>query len=92
MPAGAALTGARVPRVEDARLLTGRGRFVDDIRREDPEGWKRWKSEPVTFAPPEGESLLDFVERIDSTLTTLSRQHPGGTIVLSPTSDRFGPC
>lgn len=58
------------------------GRFVDDIRREDPEGWKRWKSEPVTFAPPEGESLLDFVERIDSTLTTLSRQHPGGTIVL----------
>ena len=27
------LVGARVPRVEDARLLTGRGRYVDDIQR-----------------------------------------------------------
>jgi aerobic carbon-monoxide dehydrogenase large subunit len=26
-------TGARVPRVEDARLLTGRGTFVDDVKR-----------------------------------------------------------
>jgi carbon-monoxide dehydrogenase large subunit len=26
-------TGARVKRVEDARLLTGRGTFVDDITR-----------------------------------------------------------
>ena len=25
--------GARIPRVEDARLLTGRGCFVDDVRR-----------------------------------------------------------
>ena len=58
------------------------GRFVDDIRREDSEGWRRWKSEPVTFAPPEGESLVDFVERIDSTLTALIHKHPGGTIVL----------
>ena len=58
------------------------GRFVDDIRKEDPEGWKRWKSEPATFAPPEGESLVDFVERIDPMLTTLIQRHPGGTIVL----------
>src|ERR1700756_5902763 len=31
--AAARYTGARVPRVEDARLLTGRGTFVDDVKR-----------------------------------------------------------
>ena len=30
-PGAAVMSGARVHRVEDARLLTGRGTFVDDV-------------------------------------------------------------
>ncbi len=32
-PVGAAVIGARVPRREDAALLSGRGRFIDDVER-----------------------------------------------------------
>ncbi|MDG2027685.1 MAG: xanthine dehydrogenase family protein molybdopterin-binding subunit [Acidimicrobiales bacterium] len=32
-PPSGRVVGTRVPRVEDARLLTGRGRYVDDVQR-----------------------------------------------------------
>ena len=35
---GARHFGARVARLEDPTLLTGRGRFVDDIRLKAEEG------------------------------------------------------
>jgi probable phosphoglycerate mutase len=53
------------------------GRLVDEIRREEPEAWQRWKRDPVAFAPPEGESLDAFTRRIETAISDLLTRHPG---------------
>ena len=58
------------------------GRLVEEIRREDGEGWRRWKGEPLSFVPPGGESLLDFGRRIETAVSLLMARHPGGVMVL----------
>ena len=58
------------------------GRLVEDIRRENGEGWQRWKRDPVSFVPPGGESLLDFGRRIETAVSSLMARHPGGVVVL----------
>jgi broad specificity phosphatase PhoE len=57
------------------------GRLVDDVKREDLEEWKRWKSDPLEFTPPEGESLTAFGHRVRGGLDDLMKRHPGGVIV-----------
>jgi broad specificity phosphatase PhoE len=58
------------------------GRPVDDIKREDPDGWRRWKSDPTGWTPPGGESLLAFGRRIETAVAALVARHPGGVVVL----------
>jgi broad specificity phosphatase PhoE len=58
------------------------GRPVDDIKREDPDGWRRWKSDPTGWTPPGGESLLAFGRRIETVVAALVARHPGGVVVL----------
>ncbi len=72
------------PRPELAERTMGRwnGRLVDDVKRGDLEDWKRWKADPLGFAPPGGESLTAFGHRVQRALDDLLNQHPGGVLVL----------
>jgi carbon-monoxide dehydrogenase large subunit len=64
------LVGARVPRVEDARLLRGRGRFVDDVQ---PVGLRHaaFVRSPVAHA------------RVTAVDTSAARARPGVDLVLT---------
>lgn len=57
------------------------GRLVDEVKREDSDGWKRWKADPLGFAPPGGESLAEFGRRVDASVEDLIRRHSGGVVV-----------
>lgn len=72
------------PRPELGERSMGRwnGRLVDDVKQQDPQEWHRWKADPLGFAPPEGESLTDFGQRVERELAHLVNRHPSGVIVV----------
>ncbi len=47
-----------------------------------PEQSERWRMRDPAFAPPGGESLIDFYERSASAAQRLAATHPGQTIAL----------
>jgi broad specificity phosphatase PhoE len=57
------------------------GRLVEEVKRDDLEGWKRWKADPLGFAPPDGESLAEFGRRIEGSVNELMTRHAGGVVV-----------
>ena len=69
------LVGARVPRLEDPRLLRGRGHFVDDLQ---PTGLRHAAFVRSPFAHA-------HVTGIDP---TAARAMPGVDLVLTPFHDR----
>ena len=48
-------------------------RTFDEIRRSDPEEVKIWESAPQEFAFPEGESVPDFISRIEALAADLKQ-------------------
>ena len=58
------------------------GLTFDEIETQRPEQALRWRQRDPHFAPPGGESLLTFRERIISTTLTLAERHAGEHVVL----------
>jgi 2,3-bisphosphoglycerate-dependent phosphoglycerate mutase len=58
------------------------GKTPDQIAAQDPEGFQRWQSRDPHFAPANGESLVQFNERVSKALNELARLHPGKTVVI----------
>ncbi|WP_438312765.1 histidine phosphatase family protein [Streptomyces sp. HUAS TT3] len=50
------------------------GRALDEVAAEDPDGIRRWLTDPA-YAPPGGESLAELVARVGAVLAGL----PSGT-------------
>lgn len=46
-----------------------------------PEALARWNANPLDIAPPEGETLVQFRDRIASALERCFAQHPGGRVL-----------
>ena len=58
------------------------GATFEQIASQWPDAAQRWKQRDPDFAPPDGETLLNFYHRIQNTLNALASQHPGQQIVL----------
>ena len=58
------------------------GSTFEQIAAQWPEAAQRWTQRDPHFAPPEGEALQDFYQRIQDTLNALSRQHLGEQIAV----------
>ncbi len=56
------------------------GCAAEEIQQKDPEGWRRWKTDPLLFAPPGGESLTDFSQRVAKAVGMILEKE-GGRIV-----------
>lgn len=60
------------------------GKTYWQVRDEDPKAWEKWSKDPINFAPPNGESVKDFVARIDRALTDILKNYEtGNNIVLT---------
>lgn len=74
-----------VPLPELAERSVGRwnGRLVDEVKREDLAGWKQWKANPLEFAPPDGESLKAFGQRVEVAVEGLMNRHSGLVVAVT---------
>lgn len=58
------------------------GQLVGDIKLADAQSWNAWKSDPLRFAPPGGESLEAFGGRVEAGVADLIARHPGKVIIV----------
>jgi broad specificity phosphatase PhoE len=55
---------------------------VEEVRQRHPRVYRQWCDEPTTVCPPEGETVMDALERTRSVLKPLLRRHRDETIGL----------
>ena len=77
---GAALSAE--PQLRERCFGTYEGQRFVDIEAIDPESALRWRKRDPVFAPPEGESLVVLLARIQSIVNTLAARHTGQQIAL----------
>lgn len=58
------------------------GLTQEEIAAQFPDEYARYKTRPVDYAPPGGESTLELRDRACGTLAELATLHPGGRIVV----------
>ena len=58
------------------------GMTYADVAEARPEDFARWQARVPDYAPPEGESLLEFHESAVEAALALARRHPGERIAL----------
>jgi probable phosphoglycerate mutase len=81
------LADAKGLRVRPERALRERcfgifeGFTYADIARQWPDDTARWRARDPSFAPPRGESLLDFYQRCVDAAQRLAHEHAGRAIV-----------
>jgi alpha-ribazole phosphatase len=60
------------------------GKTYWEIRDQQPKQWEKWSKDPINYAAPNGESIKDFVARIDRALKDiLNNYDTGNRIVLT---------
>lgn len=60
------------------------GKTYWEVRDEDPKLWEKWSNDPINFAPPNGESVKDFVARIERAFNDIIKNYEtGNNIVLT---------
>lgn len=81
----AAATGLRPVEVKELRergFGAWDGLAFDEVERLDPSGYRAWKTDPVAFRPPGGESIADLQARVVASVHGLLAHHPGGVIAV----------
>ena len=53
-----------------------------DIKATDPELYKAWSLDPIKNRPPGGESIEDVVQRVETRLEQLLKEHSGKKIAM----------
>ena len=59
------------------------GMNVDDIRRKFPRAYKQWEDAPETVCPPEGETVSEVLDRIESALKKPLRKYDTFAVIAS---------
>lgn len=70
---------------EDLREIAyGRweGRFEEEIRRDEPEAYAAWRTDPALVSPPGGESAFAIAARALPALLRARRDHPKGHVMV----------
>jgi broad specificity phosphatase PhoE len=64
------------PRVDERLAESNRGdwegRLLDDVQRDDPEGWAAWRRAGEASRFPGGESLAEHMERVAAALDEIA--------------------
>lgn len=76
------MTATVEPRLEERFFGLWEGKFFDEIKNGDPNGFTRWKTDPIGFAPEGGETIVDLSRRVEAALDEIRKRHRGGRSVL----------
>ena len=68
--------------LRERRFGAFQGRTFTDVRVSDPEASERWRRRDPSWAPPGGETLLEFRDRIIPAVAALARASAGEQIAV----------
>jgi alpha-ribazole phosphatase len=71
------------PRLREMNFGDWQGQTYAEIQRQDPQTLARWESERFSMAPPNGETLSNFVARIRAAYQDISAAHPEHTVIVA---------
>jgi broad specificity phosphatase PhoE len=63
----------------------GEGKTYWQLRDEDPSAWEKWSNNPIDYAPPGGESVRNFVSRVDRALKDIINNYETGNRIVITT-------
>ena len=69
-------------RLQERHFGVWEGMDFDAIRDQYPEEFLAWKTNPVGFAPAEGETFVDMESRVDEAVADICSRHAGGTALV----------
>jgi alpha-ribazole phosphatase len=61
------------------------GKTYWQLRDEDPSAWEKWSNNPIDYAPPGGESVRNFVSRVDRALKDIINNYETGNRIVITT-------
>lgn len=72
------------PRLRELDFGQWDGRLAEEVIAADPPGWQAWWEDPLTLAPPGGETLVALWERVRACLDELAAHHVAdqGTVAV----------
>lgn len=76
------LTPQEEPDLLDMSFGAWEGLGVEEVARQYPELYQRWRTAPHTVTFPAGESLAAVRHRVERLLARLPERHPGQTVCL----------
>ncbi|MEM9184889.1 MAG: histidine phosphatase family protein [Planctomycetota bacterium] len=57
------------------------GMLVEDVRSKQPKVYRQWQEQPETVCPPEGETVMEAMQRVAAVLKKMVRKHRDDTVV-----------
>ena len=61
------------------------GKLVSDVKRLQPKVYRQFQEHPADVCPPQGETVLEAIDRIQSQISKLLKRHDGGRVgILIP--------
>lgn len=72
--------------IEEVNFGLWEGLTEDTLKTRFPKAYKRWKDDPTSVCPPEGEEMIDAAQRVRQALRTLKRRldRSSVAVVLGP--------
>lgn len=70
------------PRWRELNFGAWEGKTYAELEQHDAQTFAAWQSDPVTVAPPGGETVARLAGRVDQAVADLRRCHPAGTVVV----------
>lgn len=71
------------PGIRERNYGAFEGRTFDEIQRDLPEAFERWRAREVDFVISEGaETLASFAQRVARAMVEVASRHPGESIAL----------
>ena len=58
------------------------GKLIEEVKQQQPKVYRQWQEHPETVCPPEGESLRDATERVETALAKALKKHKDDVIAF----------
>lgn len=68
--------------MQNINLGLWQGLLFDEVKRKHPKVYRQWQENPASICPPEGETVQEAQQRVQTCLTKLLKKHKQGRIGL----------
>ncbi len=72
----------QIPGLNEQNVGDWEGRSYLEIKKEEPDLYKKWCNDPIRNRAPGGESLLDVFDRVSKDINKIIEENAGKKIVL----------